>query len=817
MVLNLTTENTTEIPSEMRYLIPIFLFIVLPEFLHAQCDLTQFRKVKITVVTDSFPKEVGLILSANDNSAYYMTAFPGKFDEPFKTYTDSFCVPKYQCLRLFLTDTKGNGLEYPGYVQVRIDGVLQTSISFFEYAYFEYFNCAPGESCGTPQYVEEGKLTTDHNNQYYQFTPTNSGYFKISTCDSVNTCDTKIWVYEECRTFNPQNNIYGSVLFSDDNGGCGKLAVLPRAALEKGKPYVIRIGGDDCALQKINWELQYIGQISGCMDTSACNYNYLATIPTNNCIPQNDTTCKGPDLIMLADPIRKTMNIDHINADLDPCLINEGCLNGFGKRTVLRFDTYISNIGDQDYFIGKPYGNASQFVYDNCHQHYHYRGYAEYLLYDNIGNRIPIGFKAGFCVLDFDCADTSNMKYTCVNMGLSKGCTDIYEKELKCQWIDITNIPAGFYTFVSRVNWDNSPDKLGHVESRTDNNWAQVCFELKRQNDSVWFVMDTVNCQSFIDCKGIKYGSAVKDCKGECGGKSLHGDLNSNYQQDFDDVQKYINQSVNQSGQSNLCDDLNRDGKISITDAAMLSSCLNYGKKHIHAGSSSYHDHCQFPQSVVNTRDTVSVKISGFNPAGRYFDISMYNPSTAVNGYQLQLKNVDINKIVSIVDTSRYPAKPYYGLSSGIIGSLSLQDSFIRRSASYRPLLRVYFNNTTISKAEITEFSDVTDRDGYGAIGKVEGTGLLISRNYDIELMDLGAQIIPHPVQHEAMVKFYNPDGENFTLEIFNISGQRDSQYTNIYTEVQIFSTEKMNSGLYVYKLTGKSGFAVGKFIVQKN
>ena len=35
--------------------------------------------------------------------------------------------------------------------------------------------------------------------------------------------------------------------------------------------------------------------------------------------------------------------------------------------------------------------------------------------------------------------------------------------------------------------------------------------------------------------------------------------------------------------------------------------------------------------------------------------------------------------------------------------------------------------------------------------------------------------------------------------------------------EIEIFSTEKMNSGLYVYKLTGKSGFAVGKFIVQKN
>ena len=801
----------------MKHLLPLALLFFFSQILEAQCDTALYRKIIVSVRTDSFPKEVGLIFSANDNSAYYLTAFPGKYDEPLKIYTDSFCVPKNQCLRMLLTDAKGNGLEQPGYVQVRVDGILQASIRFFEYAYFEYFNCAPGESCGSPLAVSEGKHVTDYNNQYFLYTPTASGYHKISTCDSLNSCDTKIWVYEECRTFSPQNNIYGSVLYSDDNGGCGKLAALPRAALENGKPYIIRIGGDDCGTTKIRWELQYIGQISGCMDTAACNYNFLATIPTNDCIPQNDSTCRGPDLTMLEEPMRKSMQIDYVNADEDPCLINEGCLNGYGMRTVLRFDTHIKNIGDQDYFIGKPYGNANQFVYDNCHQHYHYRGYAEYLLFDNKGNRIPIGFKAGFCVLDFDCADTSVMKYTCVNMGLSKGCSDIYEKELKCQWVDITNIPEGFYTFVSRVNWDNSPDKLGHVESRTDNNWAQVCFELKRQNDSVYFVVDTLHCNQYVDCKGVKYGSSVKDCNGVCGGKSLHGDLNNNLLQDYDDVQKYINQAVNTSGQSSSCEDLNRDGRISITDAAMLSSCLNYGKRHIHAGSSSYHDHCQFPQNVVNNKDTVFFKISNYNPTGRYFDISILNPATQVNGYQLKLKNVEISKVLTLADTSKYDAKPYFGLNSLIIGSLSLQDSFIRRSPSYKPLLRVYFNNNSSSRVGIESISDVTDQDGYGAVGKVAGEDLQILKNKDLELMQLDVQIIPHPVQNQSLLRFYNPEGQPFTLDIFNISGQKMLHFSQLIGSEQPISTEQLPEGLYVYKLSGESGYAVGKILVAKN
>lgn len=796
----------------------LFFFILIllsyPTKINAQCDTAKNVVIKITVKTDSFPKDVGWMLAANDNSKMYAIKPPGSYTLPEFTYIDSFCVPKNQCLRLFLTDTKGDGISYPSFVKIELNNKPISYISYFTYALFEYINCSEGESCGTLQTISEGKYTTKYPSQFYDFTPQKSGLYKISTCDTVNKCNTKIWVYEECKTFNPSNNITGSVLFSDDNGGCDSLANIPNAIFEKNKPYIIRIGGDNCQNKKITWTLQFVGGIAGCMDTAACNYNFLATIPTNDCIPQNDTTCKGPDLTILTKPIINTLSIDEVNANEDPCLINEGCLNGFGKRKVLRFDTHIKNIGDQDYYIGKPFGNLSQFSFDNCHQHYHYRGYAEYLLFDEKGEKIPIGFKAGFCVLDFDCVDTSNMKYTCVNLGLSTGCTDIYEKELACQWIDITNIPAGKYTFVSRVNWDNSPDKLGRVESRTDNNWAQVCLEIKRQADSVWYVIDTLNCPIFKDCKGVKYGNAQIDCEGNCGGTTKQGDLNNNKTQDTDDVLRYIKNAVNLSGTATKCEDLNGDGRISMTDAAMLASCINYGKKHLHEGSSSVHDHCRFPSNVFNDKDTAFFQIQNHNALGKYFDIAMFNPSSEVNAYQIKIKGVDVWKAVNLVDSNKYNPKIIVGLGTNIIGGLSVNDSVIRKTPSFKPLVRIYYNPVTSNTtAKIEAVTDVTEYNAYRIIPKVVGNNLNIVRNNDLSLMDLNVVLQPHPITNYSLLSFYNPEYLPFHLEIFDLNGKKVMDKSHITQSEIGIDSENWASGIYFYKLSGATGFASGKII----
>ena len=96
-----------------------------------------------------------------------------------------------------------------------------------------------------------------------------------------------------------------------------------------------------------------------------------------------------------------------VNVNQTDCYIEEGCLNGFGTRELIRFTTHIKNIGELDYYIGttSQANQTGQFEWGECHNHWHYKGYAKYDLFTMDGALIPIGFKNGFCVMDLECSD----------------------------------------------------------------------------------------------------------------------------------------------------------------------------------------------------------------------------------------------------------------------------------------------------------------------------------------------------------------------------------------------------------------------------
>ena len=102
-----------------------------------------------------------------------------------------------------------------------------------------------------------------------------------------------------------------------------------------------------------------------------------------------------------------------MTVDEDNCYIVEGCLNGYGERELVRFTTWIKNIGDLDYYIGATAQTDStkQFEWGDCHNHWHYKGYAKYDLFTMDGQMLPIGFKNGFCVMDLECGDGGTAQY----------------------------------------------------------------------------------------------------------------------------------------------------------------------------------------------------------------------------------------------------------------------------------------------------------------------------------------------------------------------------------------------------------------------
>jgi len=232
------------------------------------------------------------------------------------------------------------------------------------------------------------------------------------------------------------------------------------------------------------------------------------------CLPLLPLTAQ-PDLVVDQASLLRDLRTDLLDNN-DPCYINEGCVGGLGDRQLIRFTTHIKNIGTTDYVVGTPPADPSlendTWEYDQCHQHWHYEGYAQYLLFDQAGNEIPVGLKNGFCLMDSECSGGGTLQYHCGYQGVSAGCGDIYGWSLDCQWVDVTDVPSGIYRLVNRVNWTRDLDVNGQAESNYDNNSASVCIQLSRSANGthLFQVLNDAQCNcTDNDADGI---CAAEDC-----------------------------------------------------------------------------------------------------------------------------------------------------------------------------------------------------------------------------------------------------------------------------------------------------------------
>lgn len=205
---------------------------------------------------------------------------------------------------------------------------------------------------------------------------------------------------------------------------------------------------------------------------SDCNPLYLCD---NLCCPLGSTCDQGAcvlaDLAIDADFVGQTAEIWTHTFVQGSCSFFEGCIGALGDRTLLRFSLRTPNIGQGDLFLGDPTGN-DLFVYSPCHNHFHFNGYANYRLLDQQMVEVANGHKQAFCLLDFEQMDPNanqNAKYDCSYQGIQHGWADTYEKDLPCQWVDVTGVPPGDYLLEISLNQDHT---LG--ESDYTNNMALV-------------------------------------------------------------------------------------------------------------------------------------------------------------------------------------------------------------------------------------------------------------------------------------------------------------------------------------------------------
>jgi lysyl oxidase-like protein 2/3/4 len=86
--------------------------------------------------------------------------------------------------------------------------------------------------------------------------------------------------------------------------------------------------------------------------------------------------------------------------------------------------------------------------------------FATFDVMDSKGVKVAEGHKASFCLEDNQCMPGVKPFYACANFGdqgISVNCSDIYRHNIDCQWVDISELNPGIYTFkVSYLTEDSS-------------------------------------------------------------------------------------------------------------------------------------------------------------------------------------------------------------------------------------------------------------------------------------------------------------------------------------------------------------------------
>jgi len=139
--------------------------------------------------------------------------------------------------------------------------------------------------------------------------------------------------------------------------------------------------------------------------------------------------------------------------DEDSCALAENCVGGSGWRRLLQFDASVHNvggealdIGDVDYYLegsGSPLADHNIFEYSDCHEHYHFSYYGDFLF--GSGDQ-QTGNKQAFCLQSTN--RYSNNEYSplthpygaCNFQGIQAGWGDDYGAGIECQWVDVTNV-----------------------------------------------------------------------------------------------------------------------------------------------------------------------------------------------------------------------------------------------------------------------------------------------------------------------------------------------------------------------------------------
>ncbi len=794
-----------------RYCCSILLFLGLSVIATAQ------KEIIIKFTPDDFPQDISWELQTQDNrgvvaSGDLMGCVPNEECVVFQEMVED------RCYTLLVRDGNGDGISMPGGYEVFFDNALVVSTEAFTDKIYRYFNCGRGETCEQAVVLDLPKSffpAPDDKEWWFSFTPETDGHYRINTCLSTVTgtgaADTRLWFYDTCDRTVHQDGAEGALGFSNDapDPGCPPGAGFNFLPMDGGVTYYIRHKPlhewkDNGTNDSIKVRVQKLPVRSGCNDPEACNFDPFAQIlMPGSC--EYSADC-APDLALDEEELRNSIVVDTIFSN-DNCEIIEGCLRGPGPREVIRFSTKIDNVGDADYVVGRPENDPRLFSQENCHGHYHHLGYAEYLLYQGEGEPEPVGFKSGFCVLDLDCSDSPGTlpKYICANMGITRGCSDIYEAALDCQWIDITDIEDGQYSIVIRVNHFEIADARNMAEKTYDNNVGQACVTIDRSSGVLIVTVDDT-CPDYVDCQGVANGDAEIDCEGNCGGTAHFGDFNDTGELDDEDLAIYMDMLENKIELNGPCGDMNGDGELSIYDAALVYDCL---QENIEQADNPFHEHCTFPAGNDLTDEMAVLRVTEFNQGEKYIDLDLWVADRDISAYQIMTSGIQISGVERF-----YTAEPStFNFNNEGIFALHTVSNY-PRNTDFEPFIRIRYSEITLDSLCITAGSEFINRDYNRVATMLENECDMLSATSEVTASSQ-VTIIPNPASDKITV--FAAGGYIEAASIIDLNGKEVlAQNINSNRSFEVDVTDLID-GLYLVQLKFKDGVTVTERFMKSN
>jgi len=781
----------------MKKLLPLLLmlFVFHCQQTVAQCEEGQSELI-IRIVPDSYPWETSWNVTVDGNTIATGT-----------TVGDTICVDNGSCVQVRIIDSYGDGIFSPGGYWVYLNGELQATGNSFGSLAEVSVACPPGSACSSPVDLSTGQYTATFEDTWYKFSCTQSGTYSLSSCGLSGGCDTKFWVFESCPIVGLTEGPMGTYAFND-NADCGLESELSVVFVE-GFDYLIRVGDNEGACEgDITFNFSYVGAIQGCTDPASCNYNPLAEIDNGSCIYFPDPACQGPDLAFDSLSFVNSLALGTHNAA--GCDIDEDCVTGYGLRYVIRFTSKIDNIGTSDYYLGNPSDNPSSFNTVNCHGHTHYEGYGDYRLYDDEGNIVPAGHKNGFCVMDL----CGFGQYNCGNMGISAGCYDVYGSGTQCQWIDITDVPAGDYRLAVIINSMHLPDALGRHEINYLNNALQVCIRITRNAANIPSYEIIDGCEPFVDCAGIPGGVSIRDCNGECDGSGMFGNTVEDEVVNMDDVEEYIEIITADQVQVMPCYDLNGDGEITVYDTALELWCMNS------ANQSGDLSNCYFPRNILNPMDTTYLEIIGVDYVNNYLDISLFAERADVVGYQFNISGIVISDVAPLTNPADMPIHLSFNQGRNEVAGVYYGDSAIVHSTSQVNLVRVYFSSITGEPICISNITDIPNIDGETTVALTAGDCFMP----DVTAVSPIAErahltVLPNPAKNQVWVNLPSTFGKVEVCELFDATGRFVEGIVpsaGASTNQISLSLSGISNGIYMLRIADDQGRnAIGRIVKQ--